>query len=122
MKDATTVEAEEAYDIEDRSPPRYLCQRSRAWLRHLASTYQFSPSEWNLAVLAAEAWDRAQTARRQLGREGLTVRTPALNKRGEVVGERIAAHPLVAVAKEAAAAHASLVHQLQLDVSNLKES
>jgi hypothetical protein len=60
----------------DHAVPRHLGAPSRAWLRHLLDAYTFSPSEWSLAVLAAEARDRAATARRQLGREGLTIVSP----------------------------------------------
>lgn len=95
--------------------PRHLLADSRAWLRHLAEAYDFSPTEWSLAVLAAETRDRASTARRTLNREGLTVTTPILSKRGEVVGQRIAAHPAVGIARDMTSLYSRLVGQLGLD-------
>lgn len=97
------------------SIPRYLSAASRGWLRHLADDYDFTHSEWGLAVAAAETRDRAQTARRLLAREGLTITTPILSKKGEVVGERIAAHPAAAIARDSVALFARIVGQLGLD-------
>jgi hypothetical protein len=95
--------------------PRYLGAYSRAWLRHLTESYDFTPTEWALAVLAAEARDRASTARRTLGREGLTITAPIMSKKGEKVGERITAHPAAAIARDSAALFSRLVAQLGLD-------
>lgn len=95
--------------------PRYLLASSRAWLGHLAEEYPFSPTEWALAIAAAETRDRAATARRTLQREGLTITTPVLSKKGDVVGERIAAHPAAAIARDSVALFARIVGQLGLD-------
>lgn len=95
--------------------PRYLSASSRAWLRHLAEAYDFSATEWSLAVLAAETRDRAQTARRTLSREGLTVTSPIVSRKGDVVGERHSAHPAAAIARDSVALFARIVGQLGLD-------
>jgi P27 family predicted phage terminase small subunit len=95
--------------------PRYLGAPSRAWLRHLTESYDFTPTEWRLLTLAAEAFDRAQTARRTLHREGLTLTVPVLSKKGEKVGERITAHPAAAIARDATALYSRLVAQIGLD-------
>jgi hypothetical protein len=68
-------------------------------------------------VLAAEARDRASTARRTLQR-GLTIATPILSKKGDVIGERIAAHPAAAIARDSTALYSRLVAQLGLDDEN----
>jgi hypothetical protein len=86
--------------------PRHIAAPSREWLRHLRETFAFSPSEWSLALLAAETRDRAATARRQLGREGLTI----VNRFGEVKP-----HPCVTIARDATALYARLLAQLDLD-------
>jgi hypothetical protein len=66
-------------------------------------------------VLAAEQRDRASTARRTLQREGLTVTTPILSKKGDVIGERVAAHPVAAIARDCTTLYSRLVAQLALD-------
>jgi hypothetical protein len=98
--------------------PRYLSTPSRAWLRHLADDYDWTPTEWGLAVLATETRDRASTARRTLQRAGLTIATPILSKKGDVIGERIAAHPAAAIARDSTALYSRLVAQLGLDDEN----
>src|SRR4051794_32240918 len=90
----------------DHTIPRHLTAMTRAWLRHLLGTYSFSPSEWSLAVLGAEARDRAATARRQLGREGLTI----VSRFGE-----LKPHPCVAIARDSTALYSRLLAQLDLD-------
>jgi hypothetical protein len=88
-----------------RAIPRYLTAGSRRWLRDLAEGYGFSETEWSLAVLAAEARDRASTARRKLEREGLTIAQPVFNRRGEHVGDRVIAHPAASIARDCIAAY-----------------
>jgi hypothetical protein len=94
--------------------PSHLSKPSQAWVRELLDALDFETAEWHLVVMAAESRDRAATARRLLEREGLTVRTPILNRKGDVVGERLAAHPAVVIAKDAVAQYAQLVKQLDL--------
>jgi phage terminase small subunit len=90
----------------DHAIPGYLARPSRAWLGHLLDEYEWTQSEWRLAVLAAETYDRAQTARRTLSREGLTILSP----RGE-----IKPHPCVVIARDSTALFSKLVAQLGLD-------
>jgi hypothetical protein len=89
--------------------PRYLAAPSRAWLQHLRDEYDWTPSEWSLAVLAAEVRDRAATARRQLAREGLTTET----KQGG-----LRPHPATIIARDSAALYSRLLGQLGLDDEN----
>jgi hypothetical protein len=105
----------EAEKVHGRAIPRYLSAASRAWLRHLAEGYTFTETEWSLAVLAAETRDRASTARRKLEREGLTITTPVLSKKGEHIGDRISAHPAATIAKDSTTLYSRLVAQLGLD-------
>jgi hypothetical protein len=86
--------------------PGHVSRPSRAWLEHLLDDYEWAPSAWRLAVLAAEAFDRAQTARRALGRDGLTIVSP----RGEMKP-----HPCVLIARDSSALYSKLVAQLGLD-------
>jgi hypothetical protein len=97
--------------------PTHLLEGSSAWLKGLRddSGREWTATEWKLAQLAAEAWDRAQTARRKLEREGLTFTAPIFNKQGEVVGERITAHPAANIARDSAQLFSKLVAQLGLD-------
>ena len=43
----------------EHSIPGHVSASSKAWLAHLLDEYDFSPSEWRLALLAADAFDRA---------------------------------------------------------------
>lgn len=95
--------------------PRHLSTQSREWLRHLRNDYEWTPTEWSLAVFAAESRDRAGSARRKLAREGVTLAAPILSRAGEVVGDRVTAHPAAAIARDATSLYARLVSQLGLD-------
>jgi phage terminase small subunit len=89
--------------------PSHVSRPSREWLDHLLADFDWSPSEWRLALLAAETFDRAATARRALNREGLTITSP----RGEVKP-----HPCVLIARDSTALAARLVAQLGLDAQD----
>ncbi|QEC49271.1 hypothetical protein FSW04_17925 [Baekduia soli] len=98
-----------------RTPPRHLSAPSRRWLAHLSTDYTFTETEWSLALMAAETRDRASTARRTMTREGLTLTTPILSKKGDIVGQRVSAHPAAAIARDNVALYSRLVSQLGLD-------
>lgn len=103
--------------------PSHLSEGSQTWLAGLRDSTdeegqplrRFTATEWRILLLAAEAWDRAQTARRTMTREGLTVTAPILSKKGEVVGERITAHPAAGIARDNSTLFSRLVAQLGLD-------
>ena len=101
--------------------PSHLSEGSQTWAQGVRDERELTASEWRLVTLAAEAYDRAQTARRTLSREGLTVNTPIVSKKGEVVGERISAHPAAAIARDNAALFSKLLAQLGLDVPPAEE-
>lgn len=101
--------------------PSHLSDGAKNWLADLRDVRTFTATEWRLVQLAAEAWDRAQNARRILGREGAVCRVPVTDKHGDVIryeGEpviRLTAHPAVGIARDSTATFSKLVNQLGLD-------
>lgn len=95
--------------------PTHLSEGSQRWMTLVRDARELNETEWRLLTLAAEAYDRAQTARRTIGREGLTLTAPVLSKKGEVIGERVTAHPAAAIARDSAALFSKLSAQLGLD-------
>ena len=87
-------------------PPRHLSAAMKRWWRSVVSVYTFNDSEYVLLRHACESYDLAEQARRTLHTEGLTVRDP----KGQTK-----AHPAVAIARDARAAYARLVKQLDLE-------
>lgn len=87
--------------------PSHLGAQSRAWAESvLSDAEEPSHTDIKLVVLAAEALDRAATARRQLQREGIVYRDRFNAPR---------AHPAVAVERDARSAFTRIVAQLGLD-------
>ena len=90
--------------------PSHLGARSRAWAQSVLddAAGDVTDTELKLLVLAAEALDRAATARRLVEREGITY------------ADRFGAprvHPAVAIERDARNAFARLAGQLGLDSS-----
>jgi hypothetical protein len=106
---APAPDAEDTYRI-----PGHLTRDAQRWLRHLSDTYEWTPTTWEVALLAADARDRAAKAARTLNREGQTVTVPVVNRKGEVVAHRHAKHPAADIARDAAATYSRLVAQLDL--------
>jgi P27 family predicted phage terminase small subunit len=88
-------------------PPCHLSPSARQWWQTTVEAYVLQEHHLRLLQLACEAWDEAQSAREQLGREGLTVR-------GREGGIR--PHPCIAIERDARLAVARLVRELDLDV------
>ena len=86
--------------------PDHLGAASRAWAKSVLQDADPSETDIKLVILAAEALDRAATARRQVQREGITYRDRFGAPRS---------HPAVAVERDARAAFSRLVAQLGLD-------
>jgi P27 family predicted phage terminase small subunit len=89
--------------------PDYLSAWASKWVTgvlHDAGEVM-TETDFRLVVLAAEASDRAATARRQLGREGITYKDRFGSPKP---------HPAVSIERDARAAFARLVAQLGLDV------
>ncbi len=88
--------------------PSHLGAKSRAWAESVLNTAgdQATETDIKLVLLAAEALDRAATARRIIQREGVTYTDRFDAPR---------AHPAVAIERDARAAFSRLVAQLGLD-------
>jgi phage terminase small subunit len=84
-----------------------LSASAQQWWRTTLEHYELEEHHLRLLWLLCEAWDRAQTAREQLDREGLMVA-------GREGGIR--PHPAVAIERDARLAGARLVRELDLDV------
>jgi phage terminase small subunit len=77
----------------------------QSWWRSVLADYEFGDHHLKILEAAADAWDRLTAARDILLREGLTV--PGKD------GPK--AHPAVAIERDARAAFARLVRELDLD-------
>ena len=96
-------------DTKTPKPPSHLSTAAKAWWRGVVEGWDGLESHHlKLLTLAAQAWDRAEEARRIIAKEGLTY------------SDRFGAprrHPAVAVESESRAAFARLIRQLSLDES-----
>lgn len=87
-------------------PPTHLTDEMKDWWRAVDADYQLAPSDYRLLQVAAEAWDRAQEARRLIARDGLVVETA----RGG-----LKAHPAVIIERDARAQFGQLLARLGLE-------
>jgi len=88
-------------------PPAHLSASAQQWWQATVDRFELEEHHLRLLQLACEGWDRAQTARELLDREGLTIP-------GREGGIR--PHPAVAIERDARLAVARLVRELDLDV------
>ncbi|MEP7241745.1 MAG: P27 family phage terminase small subunit [Devosia sp.] len=88
-------------------PPSHLKTKTADWWRSVHEDYTLEPHHTRLLTLAAEAWDRCQQAREEVGRDGITVKTS---------DGGLKAHPAIAIERDARLAFARLVRELDLDV------
>jgi phage terminase small subunit len=88
------------------TPPAHLRPDTRAWWREVVARYELEPQHLRLLRLAAEAWDRANQARRILAKRGLTYRDRFGQPR---------ARPEVAIERDARMAFARLLRELDLE-------
>jgi P27 family predicted phage terminase small subunit len=86
-------------------PPSHLSPSAQQWWTSTVEAYILQEHHLRLLQLACEAWDRAQAAREELEKDGLTVSTT----------QGVRAHPCVAVERDARLAVARLVRELDLD-------
>jgi P27 family predicted phage terminase small subunit len=91
-------------------PPAHLSPSAAEWWRSTVERYVLEEHHLRLLRLCCEAWDRAQEAREQLAREGMTTPTRDGGLR---------AHPCVAIERDARLAVARLVRELDLDTEPL---
>jgi phage terminase small subunit len=95
------------------SIPNHLQAATKRWVRDVLAGWDLEPHHHRLLVLAAQAWDRAQQARAQLDRDGLTIET----RHGET---RV--HPCVSIERDSAVRFARLLRELDLDVAAPSET
>jgi P27 family predicted phage terminase small subunit len=88
------------------APPSHLSPSARQWWQATVEMYVLQEHHLRLLQLLCEGWDRAQAAREQLDREGLTVP-------GREGGIR--PHPCIAIERDARLAVARLLRELDLD-------
>jgi phage terminase small subunit len=88
-----------------RRAPQHLSEEMRRWWRAVADGWQLDGHHELLLTKAAEAWDRAEMARLQIERDGMTVEGR--------FGPKL--HPLLAVERDAKVMFSRLVRQLDLD-------
>ena len=81
-------------------PPTHLSPSARNWWTSVVETYVLAEHHLRLLQLCCEAWDRAQSAREQVDREGMTIT-------GREGGIR--PHPCIAIERDARLAVARLV-------------
>jgi P27 family predicted phage terminase small subunit len=84
----------------------HLSDAMRAWHQETVNRYVLDSHHVHILRLACEAFDRAQTSREQVLRDGPTF----TDKNGN-----LRSHPAIAVERDARAAFAKLVKQLDLD-------
>ncbi|MGD9890307.1 MAG: P27 family phage terminase small subunit [Dehalococcoidia bacterium] len=88
-------------------PPRHLSVATRKWWAQIVADYVLESHHLKILTLAAEAWDRGQTAREVLDREGLTF----IDRFGQPK-----ARPEVAIARDSATVYLRALRELDLDV------
>jgi P27 family predicted phage terminase small subunit len=88
------------------APPAHLSQSAREWWASVVERYVLEEHHLRLLQVCCEAWDRAQMARKQLAKDGLTV------PHGD---GGVRTHPCVAIERDSRLAVARLVRELDLD-------
>lgn len=86
--------------------PPHLRTETQAWFLSVLKDYSLEPHHVRLLQLAAEAWDRAQDARTEIDRDGLTFR----DDRGN-----IRPHPAIAIERDSRTGFARILRELDLD-------
>jgi phage terminase small subunit len=92
--------------VTEQQPPSHLSLSAREWWAATVEAYVLQEHHLRLLQLALEAWDRAQAAREQLDREGLTV----------AGSQGVRPHPCIAIERDSRLAVARLLRELDLDV------
>jgi P27 family predicted phage terminase small subunit len=86
--------------------PKHLKAATRLWFENVVNEYELESHHLRLLILACEAWDRCEEARKAVGEHGLTFS----NRHGE-----IKLRPEVTVERENRTAFARLLRELNLD-------
>ena len=88
------------------SAPSHLSVATKKWWKSVVNEYALQPHHFRLLQLAGEAWDRAQSARKILDKDGLTY-----TDRFKAPRPR----PEIAIERDNRLAFARLVRELDLD-------
>jgi hypothetical protein len=72
------------------TPPRHLSKHMRSWVLSILDRYEIEPQHFKILILAAEAWDRCENARKVLSKKGVSYldRFDAPRARPEIAVER----------------------------------
>ena len=92
----------------DLKAPAHLKAATRRWWLDVVGTYDLEPHHVKLLTLAAEAWDRAEEARKAVRKHGLTYDSRFNEPR---------ARPEVAIERDSRLGFARLLRELDLDTS-----
>ena len=93
--------------------PKHLSKESKKLFKAVVSEYAIDDSAGlKILVVALEALDRAQAAREQIDKEGMTVKDKY---------EQIKPHPLLACERDSRAAFLSGIKCLNLDLEPLRD-
>jgi len=95
-------------------PPRHLSKDSQQWWKNVVSEWALEGHHLRLLQLAAEAFDRAQMARRDIEKHGsLTVISATGTPKP---------HPAIGIERDARLAFARLLRELDLDCAGPGDS
>jgi len=92
--------------VELPAPPDHLSETMQNWWRQIVADYELDPHHLKLLETACDAWDRLAAARAMVLAEGLVVEGGTGRKQQ---------HPAVAIERDARAAFARLLRELDLD-------
>lgn len=93
--------------------PKHLRPATKRWWSIVVESYELEEHHLKLLSLAATAWDRAEEARQELAKSGLTY------------SDRFGAprpRPEVAIERDSRLAYCRVLRELDLDSESLRES
>ncbi|HZG28274.1 MAG TPA: P27 family phage terminase small subunit [Ensifer sp.] len=93
--------------------PAHLEPETQRWVRQILDEFELESHHFRQLILTAQAWDRAEQARKIIAAEGLTV----LDRYGTAK-----AHPAVAIERDSRTAFHRGIRELALDGENPSES
>lgn len=93
--------------------PEHLSDESKAWYQQVATEFAMDQHHLFLLQCACENWDRSQSARREIEKNGLTV----LDR-----FDQLHARPEIAIEKTSKAAFVRVVRELRLDSDDSPET
>lgn len=88
--------------------PSHLSPESKTWWKAVLADFDLEAHHLKLLRLACEAYDRTQTARQAIDRDGITVTSDT---------GAIKAHPAIAIERDSRLAFARLLRELDLDTT-----